>query len=284
MNIYKRKENKPLIALVTVVLMAACIMIIYGILSLFTDKGSSRSVAVASSQSRNLSNEVATSGSIDTGNVLANKAPKKSKEKKSIKDLVKASKEDEEKYYKNTAFVGDSRTQGLQINAGIKSPDFFAGRGLNVRNVRENKIIKNKKGKLVTVIEALKDKDYQKIYICYGINELGWPYPNIFAEEYKKTIKEIQKIQPSAEIVVQAILPMTEEKSKKDKIFNIKNMKKFNKAIKKMAKDMGVTYVDLSPAVKNKKGFLPKGVTPDGIHMNSDYCKRLLAYIVNKKY
>lgn len=290
MNRYRRKEHKTLIAILVVTLMASFIMIIYGLINLFTDKGPSRQVAIASSQSSNISSEPASASAIgSTSNIVANKSSlkakkNKAKKKKTLSELVKATKEDEEKYYKDTAFVGDSRTQGLQINAGIKAPDFFAERGLNVRNVREKKVIKNKKGNLVTIINALKDKEYKKIYICYGINELGWSYLDVFADEYKKTIQEIQKIQPDAEIVVQAILPMTEEKSKKDKIFNMKNLKRFNKVIKKMAEDIDVTYVDLSPAVANKKGFLPKDVTPDGIHMNSKYCKRLLAYIVNKGY
>jgi len=136
----------------------------------------------------------------------------------------------------------------------------------------------------VTVVDALKDKQYKKVYICFGINELGWPYTNIFADEYQKTIDAIKKIQPNAEIVVQGILPVTEKKSKSDKIFNMKNVKKFNKVIKKMAEDNGETYVDNSPAVANDKGYLPGDVTPDGIHMNREYCKRILAYIVNMNY
>ena len=136
----------------------------------------------------------------------------------------------------------------------------------------------------MTVVDALKDKQYKKVYICFGINELGWPYTNIFADEYQKTIDAIKKIQPNAEIVVQGILPVTEKKSKSDKIFNMKNVKKFNKVIKKMAEDNGETYVDNSPAVANDKGYLPSDVTPDGIHMNREYCKRILAYIVNMNY
>ena len=213
-----------------------------------------------------------------------NKTKPDKKEETDIKKLVTATKEAEEAYYKGAVFIGDSRTQGLQINAGLKSPNFFAGRGLNVKNARTEKVVKNAKGDMVTVIDALKDKKYKKVYICYGINELGWPYPNIFADEYKKTIESIKKIQPDAEIVVCGILPVTEKKSKSDKIFNMKNVKKFNKVIKEMAEGIEATYVDLSPAVSDKKGYLPKGVTPDGVHMDREYCKRILAYIVNMNY
>ena len=306
----RRKENRGLVAVVVVTIMAAGIMGAYGFISLFMGDNGSNTKSVAStgsavntatnvtsssstaSDSKTASSETeeASSGDVskeDTKTVASKTDKKKAvkeKEKDDIKKLVTASKEAEEDYYKDTVFIGDSRTQGLQINAGLTSPDFFAGRGLNVKNARTEKVVKNAAGKAVTVVDALKDKQYKKVYICFGINELGWPYTNIFADEYQKTIDAIKKIQPNAEIVVQGILPVTEKKSKSDKIFNMKNVKKFNKVIKKMAEDNGETYVDNSPAVANDKGYLPGDVTPDGIHMNREYCKRILAYIVNMNY
>ena len=312
-NAYRRKrrnENRGLVAVVVVTIMAAGIMGAYGFINLFMGDSGSNNKSVAStgaavntaengssssstaSGSKTASSETAKASSGDVSKedtkTVASKTDKKKdakeKEKNDIKKLVTASKEAEEDYYKDTVFIGDSRTQGLQINAGLTSPDFFAGRGLNVKNARTEKVVKNAAGKAVTVDDALKDKQYKKVYICFGINELGWPYTNIFADEYQKTIDAIKKIQPNAEVVVQGILPVTEKKSKSDKIFNMKNVKKFNKVIKKMAEDNGETYVDNSPAVANDKGYLPGDVTPDGIHMNREYCKRILAYIVNMNY
>ena len=310
-NAYRRKrrnENRGLVAVVVVTIMAAGIMGAYGFINLFMGDSGSNNKSVAStgaavntaengssssstaSGSKTASSETAKASSSDVSKedtkTVASKTDKKkdTEEKTDIKKLVTATKEAQEEYYKDAVFIGDSRTQGLQINAGLTSPDFFAGRGLNVKNARTEKVVKNAAGKAVTVIDALKDKQYKKVYICFGINELGWPYTNIFADEYQKTIDAIKKIQPNAEVVVQGILPVTEKKSKSDKIFNMKNVKKFNKVIKKMAEDNGETYVDNSPAVANDKGYLPGDVTPDGIHMNREYCKRILAYIVNMNY
>ena len=310
-NAYRRKrrnENRGLVAVVVVTIMAAGIMGAYGFINLFMGDSGSNNKSVAStgaavntaengssssstaSGSKTASSETAKASSSDVSKedtkTVASKTDKKkdTEEKTDIKKLVTATKEAQEEYYKDAVFIGDSRTQGLQINAGLTSPDFFAGRGLNVKNARTEKVVKNAAGKAVTVVDALKDKQYKKVYICFGINELGWPYTNIFADEYQKTIDAIKKIQPNAEVVVQGILPVTEKKSKSDKIFNMKNVKKFNKVIKKMAEDNGETYVDNSPAVANDKGYLPGDVTPDGIHMNREYCKRILAYIVNMNY
>lgn len=311
----RRNEHRGLVAIVVVTIMAAGIMGAFGVINLFTGNGGvspAKTVASGSSVNVNENSSAAStadspsvstasgqgssskSGSSiavedDNSKVIAQKGDKNKKktdkkDKSDINKLVTADKDTEEAYYEGAVFVGDSRTQGLQINAGLKSPDFFAGRGLNVKNARTEKVVKNAKGTMVTVVDALKDKKYKKVYICYGINELGWPYTNIFTDEYKKTIEAIKKIQPDAEIVVCGILPVTEKKSKSDKIFNMKNVKKFNKVIKEMAEGIEVTYVDLSPAVSDKKGYLPKGVTPDGVHMDREYCKRILAYIVNMNY
>lgn len=308
-NSYRRKrrnEHRGLVAIVVVTIMAAGIMGAYGVINLFTGgktssaetTSSTSTVQVSRNSSTDSENNTSSDGTVSNQDTLSQsgsslstengstggKVAKAEAASKDIETLVVATKGAEEAYYKDAVFIGDSRTQGLQINAGLKSPDFFAGRGLNVKNARTEKVVKNAKGNSVTVVDALKDKKYKKVYICFGINELGWPYTNIFADEYKKTIEAIKKIQPDAEIVVQGILPVTEKKSKSDKIFNMKNVKKFNKVIKKMAEEIGATYVDNSPAVSNSKGFLPKDVTPDGIHMNRDYCKRILAYIVNMNY
>lgn len=204
-------------------------------------------------------------------------------EKISIKELTTIEKKEAETYYKDTAFIGDSRTQGLQINAGIRSPKFFAGRGLNVKNALTEKVVLGKGGKKYTVIESLEGKQYKKIYICFGLNELGWSYPEVFIARYKDLIKAVRDKQEKAEIVVYGILPVTKKKSDGDKIFNMKNVKKFNKLIKQMAKEIEITYADLAPAIKDKEGFLPAESTVDGVHMNKDYCKRILAYIANKK-
>ena len=196
-NAYRRKrrnENRGLVAVVVVTIMAAGIMGAYGFISLFMGDSGSNNKSVAStgaavntaengssssstaSAGKTASSETAKASSSDVSKedtkTVASKTDKKkdTEEKTDIKKLVTATKEAQEEYYKDAVFIGDSRTQGLQINAGLTSPDFFAGRGLNVKNARTEKVVKNAAGKAVTVVDALKDKQYKKVYICFGIN------------------------------------------------------------------------------------------------------------------
>lgn len=303
-NRYKRKRTRRFrrfIAMIVVSLTAGVLVAGYGLIHLFSenkgDKKVENSTEISSTTTmdnslkpdessvvRVIDEEETVNETVETAETEENK--KKgvlASRSQKIEDLVKFSSKEASKYFEDTAFIGDSRTQGLQINAGIKSAKFFAGRGLNVKNALTDKVVRGKNNKNVTVVDALDGKEYKKVYISFGINELGWTNLDIFIERYQALIKAVEEKQPKAEIVVYGILPVTKKKSDKDKVFNMKNVKKFNKRIKKMAEEMEITYVDLSDAVKNEKGFLPDEVTPDGIHMNKDYCRRILAYIVNKK-
>lgn len=303
-NRYKRKRTRRFrrfIAMIVVSLTAGVLVAGYGLIHLLSEnKGDEKvenSTEISSTTTmdnslkpdessvvRVIDEEESVNETVETAETEENKKKEVlASRSQKIEDLVKFSSKEASKYFQDTAFIGDSRTQGLQINAGIKSAKFFAGRGLNVKNALTDKVVRGKNNKNVTVVDALEGKDYKKVYISFGINELGWTNLDIFIERYQALIKAVEEKQPKAEIVVYGILPVTKKKSDKDKVFNMKNVKKFNKRIKKMAEDMEITYVDLSAAVKNEKGFLPDEVTPDGIHMNKDYCRRILAYIVNKK-
>ena len=207
-------------------------------------------------------------------------------------DTVRDGKEytqDELKYYfRDCAFVGDSRTQGIQLNDGITTADFYADRGLNIRTIYTKEFVKAKDEEgeeiLITALDALKNKKYRKVFISFGINELGWQSTSIFQEEYGELIRNIKKAQPDSQIIVIGIYPVTEERDSEDPVFNMKRLRAFNKLIKEMAENEGVTYVDVAPAVQNWKGFMTDDASNDGIHPSKWYYKRVAYYLMEMGY
>lgn len=183
--------------------------------------------------------------------------------------------------FSDAVFIGDSRTEGLQINTGLTSARFLAAKGLKVDTALKDNVIKLKNGSRGTVIDGLKEGTYNRVYIMFGMNELGWPYLDVFTKRYEKLIKEIKKIQPNATIYVQSILPVSKEKSDKDPIYNNKNIRKFNIAIKKMADKNGYTYLDVSSAVAKGNSYLPNDASFDGVHLNKEYSEKWLNYLRN---
>lgn len=183
-------------------------------------------------------------------------------------------------YFSDAVFLGDSRTEGLIINTGLSEATFYGGKGLMVDSVFTEKIVKLPGSKAkVTPIKALGKKEFNKVYIMFGVNELGWPYEDVFSERYTKLIKKVKKLQPDADIYVQSILPVSKEKETKDKVYNNKKIRRFNKLIKDMAEKEEVYYLDTASAVKNKDNVLPVAASSDGVHLNKEYCIKWLDYL-----
>lgn len=185
--------------------------------------------------------------------------------------------------FADAVFIGDSRTEGLQINTGLTTARFLSAKGLMVDTALKNNVIKLKSGSKGTVIDGLKEGTYNRVYVMFGMNELGWPYLDVFTSRYEKLIAEIKKVQPNATIYVQSILPVTKEKSDKDSIYNNKNISKFNKAIKDMADKNGYIYLDVASAVKDSNSALPSNASSDGVHLNKEYSQKWLNYLRGTK-
>ena len=184
--------------------------------------------------------------------------------------------------FKDSVFLGDSRTEGLQIKTGLSSAKFITYRGLTVTTAMTKKVIKLKNGKKGTILDALKEGTYSKVFVMFGINELGWPYTSTFKSQYAKFIKKIKEIQPDAEIYVQSIIPVTKTKSDNSKIYTLKHVKKFNKVITAMAKSQNVHYLNVQEAVVKNGEYLPEGYATDGVHLTKQACLEWLKYIINK--
>ena len=97
------------------------------------------------------------------------------------------------------------------------------------------KFITNKHGEKITILEDLKTKNIDTIYIMLGINELGWVYNSIFIEKYEELIDSIKEIKPNCEIIIQSIIPVTKTKSDNDDIYNNQKINEYNVLIKEMA-------------------------------------------------
>lgn len=184
--------------------------------------------------------------------------------------------------FADSVFLGDSRTEGLQLKTGLSSAEFITHRGLTVSMAMTDKVIRLKNGKKGTLIDALKEGKYKKVFVMFGVNELGWPYTSTFKAEYIKLIQAIKKVQPDAKIYIQSIIPVTKTKSDSSNIYNLKNVNKFNKTIKAMAKELKVHYLNVQEAVTKPDTYLPEDSAVDGVHLTKDACVKWLKYLSTK--
>ncbi len=182
--------------------------------------------------------------------------------------------------FSGAAFIGDSRTQGLEVYGATTGADFYAARGATVNQFLTKEVIELKDGTKKTLMDAMNGHSYEQIYIMLGLNEVGWPSTENFGEYYIEIVNQVKLKYPNTKIYIQGIFPMVE--SRTDAVYNNANIAKFNEEVKKVAVATQIEYIDISPALVDATGALPVGASNDGIHLNKTYCAKWAKYLHEK--
>ena len=186
------------------------------------------------------------------------------------------SKEDAVVDFSRCAFVGDSRIKSIEEQKITDGADFFSSVGIDIGSVKTKQVYTDENGAKCTLLQALYEKQYDKIYVMLGINDLGWPEEQ-FCKYYEEIIKDIRENCSESEIYTIAILPMVE--SRTDEVYNNKVINKFNGFIEKISFDNGCKFIDASSVVEKEDGTLPEEASNDGIHLKSAYNIKILKYL-----
>lgn len=194
-------------------------------------------------------------------------------------------------YYDDALFIGDSRTEGFRMFAGLNNATYYSAKGLAANTVFTEHFIspegfdvppgvKTGEGGTLTVAQAIEyGRGFGKIYIMLGINELGWQNVNTFIKFYRELVVHIRKYNPDAVIYVQLIIPVSKTKSDSDKIYNNERIEMFNSLIAQMCSDERVYCINTPEAVSDENGALPEDAGVDGVHMKRSYCERWRDYL-----
>lgn len=172
-------------------------------------------------------------------------------------------------YFQNALFIGDSRTVGLYEYGTLKQATYFANTGMSVYNVFSSAVSVPTVGK-VKLTELLNKKDYGKIYVMLGINELGYNF-EATVKKYSELLEAIKAAEPNAIIFIEANLHVTKSHSDSDKIFNNQNINRFNQEIKKFADGKTTFYIDINAVFDDENGSLDKKYTSDNAHVLGKY-------------
>lgn len=185
------------------------------------------------------------------------------------------------KFGSNVAFIGNSRTQAFLMYTGLNDVIDYTNVGLMVDTAITKKFITNDEGEKITILEDLENRNIDTVYIMLGINELGWVYSSIFIKNYEELIDKIREVKPDCEIIIQSIIPVTKTKSDNDSIYNNKKISEYNALIKEMSDRKKIKFVNLVPALADENGNLPENASPDGVHLNKEYCLKWLECLKN---
>ena len=181
-------------------------------------------------------------------------------------------------YFNDALFIGDSRTVGLYEYGGLGNAEVFADSGMSIYKVF-NKEFALRSGETVTLNEALSTKDFGKIYIMLGINELGYDFEQT-VERFSEAIDTILTYQPQALIFIQANMHITKEKYDESDYFTNSKIDRYNEAISKLADNRQIFYLDVNPLYDDEQGCLSKEFTADHAHIKGKHYTEWVEFIL----
>ena len=175
-------------------------------------------------------------------------------------------------YFNDAIFIGDSRTLGISDYAGLDEADFYCDSGMTVLKLLDaGGVTYQKTGKKEDLNQVLQQKQYGKVYIMLGMNDLGYGTTDMYLERYRKIVEQIREWQPNAIIYVMANLHVSREKNNPETEFNNININDKNAASALLANGTDIFYLDVNPLFTDSEGFLNAELSFDGVHLYAQH-------------
>lgn len=184
-------------------------------------------------------------------------------------------------YFADAAFIGDSRSDGFMIYSGVKGAENLTYNGLSIFKLESKQCFK-RDGKQMTALEALGRKQYGKVYLSLGINELGYYDDKGYYEGYLRAIDQIREIQPDAVIYLQGLIPLNEEviaQTGGASYLTNEHLLIYNDLMKQAGQEKKVAFLDLNTFFANDAGILPAEASKDGVHLTKPYYQKWMEYL-----
>ncbi len=179
----------------------------------------------------------------------------------------------DDSYFDDAVFIGDSRTVGMYEYGGLEETStFYASTGLTIYKMFDSAIVPVPgQKKKITVEEALSEKQFAKIYLMIGINEMGTGTVESFMKAYGEAVQHLQELQPDAIIYLQAIMKVTTERSEQGDYITNEGIEARNTEIAKLADNEKIFYLDVNPLICDETGGMAASYTYDGVHLKAQY-------------
>ncbi len=144
----------------------------------------------------------------------------------------------EDSYFSDAAMLGNSLVDGMMFCSELPMKFF----GKQSGTVRINRV------------SELVQKQYGKVYIQLGINDLGGDL-DAFINGYRSIIETIRAAMPEADIYIMAVTPVTQARSAEG-IFTMKKICAMNDALYALAEEMECWYLDCCTPLCGDDGYL----------------------------
>lgn len=171
----------------------------------------------------------------------------------------------DESYFSDALFIGDSRTDGLNLYCPVGDAKHYSGTSMTIFKIMDTT---DPAYGYNGIRALLKNMQFGKIYIMFGINEAGYD-TDYFANTYQNVINEIRSYQPNAIIYIQSILYVTQKHEANNPVFSSAGLKEKNARLKEIANDVDIFYLEVNDALNDGTDHLPSDYTGDGVHLKA---------------
>ena len=130
----------------------------------------------------------------------------------------------------------------------------------------------------VPYAEKMSDKQFGKIYVGFGNNEMSYDQTAL-REAYNMLIDKLQADHPGAIIYLVSATPVSLWKSSNSSTFTREYVRSYNEMVKEICAERQVWYMDAYSVLCNEEGYLPSDVTNDGTHFTPAHYEKWYDYM-----
>jgi len=181
-------------------------------------------------------------------------------------------------WFAGALFVGDSRMQGFGIYGLLEPADFLVSGGVSVEDASTYRF-ETESGATVNLVDQLANKKYDAVYLMFGLNELGWQYPEVFAESYGALIDTVRSLQPNASVYIHTIIPVTASVSGSSSYLTNERIALYNGLIKSLAASKQAYLLDAASELAPAGSLAAQYAAANGIGLEKTGYEHWLAYL-----
>ena len=178
-----------------------------------------------------------------------------------------------DEYFKDSVIVGDSVMLGFKNYVGQKratnsgflsSAKFHVGGSYGVHNALQPVSSKSVHplfgGDQTTIEDAVKAMGAERVFILFGLNDVGLysegKGPEETFEKYKQLLLKIKEKNPNTEIVILSATYLYEPYDKQMVKLTTKKLRALNQLMLDYCNKNGIDYIDVATALSDSKGYL----------------------------
>ena len=183
----------------------------------------------------------------------------------------------DDSYFQDAVLIGDSRMEGFRNTSGITQGTFLTSVGMTLTSISDT-MVQTADGN-ITVYQGLSGRQYGKIYLMLGTNDLGFYPMEEFLPTAVSVLNQFHELQPHAVIYICSVIYVEEDKAVTDYVNN-ENVIKVNEQLLKACEELPwCYYLNLNEILSDGYHSLIPGASQDGVHLFPDYSKLMLNYM-----